>query len=130
VSKYDGHNWSCMYWEGKCKCQACREDRLDLHAKVSRGAELLDSAMPGWWLKVNIETLSMETTPVPRGKKHLAVQVLESPEVSESYDAFRILLGLSIDDAPKYGMWPQRHIGQALDRAWIDLILRRHVEIC
>lgn len=126
MNKFEGHDWSYLYYENEeCKCEHCVQERLDLHAKVSRGAELFDSVVPDWWQKVDVGTLDMSC---PCKPGHVAVQVLGSPEVTKSYDAFKILFGMSIDEAPMYGLWPQRHISHALNKAWMGLTLRRHIE--
>lgn len=124
-----------LYYESKCRCDSCLRNRLDLHAKVARGAELLDSVVPDWYLKVNLEILDLDTCPFAaqraRGVKHLLIQVLGSPEVTQNYQALDILfkdLGLMYEDAHKYGFIPKYHGHPALNMAWMEVIVRRHVE--
>jgi hypothetical protein len=131
-----GHNFLAgPYYENKCKCDSCVRDRLDLHAKVSRGAELLDEAVPDWYLNVNVEKLDMDTAPFAsqraRGVKHLLVQVLGSPEVTQAYQAMEILFGMDFHTTGKdCGFCPDgRHGHPALNKVWVDTIVRRHVEL-
>ena len=57
-----------------CQCAACREDRLTLHVKVSKGAAFLDSKVSDWHEHIDFEQFVKNDD--------LAVQVLGSPEVS------------------------------------------------
>jgi hypothetical protein len=96
---------SGLYYENKCGCGECVRDRLDLRVKVSRGAALLDSVVPDWYLKIHVEQLDMDLSPFAaqraRGVKHLLVQVLGSPEVTVPYQAMEILFQMDFHTAGK-----------------------------
>ena len=85
--------------------------------RVERGAALLDEKMPGWWQRVDLGRLDIES-----GCNCVIGQLGSYPETSEGFGLLS-----SLDDFTHGFDGGEPDDYRALTKAWRDLILARYV---